>query len=358
MTTFREYQEWAAMEPPPPHSFIGTSMDHEVTPVKPGKTHGRSPAIDYIAVGNNACAWPKPSIRTNGFPHRADPVWDTALTTKFPQPIAGEGELLTPYGTSKPLGVLGTFYDRATELNALMGTQFQELPTLAAEFAANGLTAISLSSSSEDDDMDAANIAESHLRRTPYTMDPVTVAPLLRRIEWEKYIFACGPNTFVAAIQDKNNPGKMVINTTDKKMSVERLATYVPKMKEMIGERTYEELENDRIRSWYYGKELVWSLMTPDERDAWKRKNPGTLMYLRSASHIFHDAWWAEDHEEKRATQQGPVELGLHNLGSDAPDLPWFPDPYEVLSEPTPFELWGEKEDDITGSEFVDQFEF
>jgi hypothetical protein len=100
------------------------------------------------------------------------------MTTKFSVKPKPDAPLVTPHGAAK---VLYDFLDRVSELQYMIDTQDKELATTRAELAANGLTGISFSNE------DAPDIAEDD--STPY----VIPTALVRRIEWEKYLFACGP---------------------------------------------------------------------------------------------------------------------------------------------------------------------
>lgn len=174
---------------------------------------------------------------------KADPVWDTAFTTKFPKnKPAPEAPLVTPRGAAR---VIQNFLDRASEIAYLQETQHLELATTLSEMKANGIDAFSLSSSDEYESLEAANIADIHLKKTPYALrlpdahicadckaegvavltdgeehcrecggevvdiprygDMVYVANMKRRIDWERYIWGCGPIHRVRFDRTKDN---------------------------------------------------------------------------------------------------------------------------------------------------------
>jgi hypothetical protein len=128
---------------------------------------------------------PRPTLVTG----KADPVWDAQFTTKFSSKPKEDAPLVTPKGAAR---VVTQFLDRAAEISYLASTQHLELATTRSELAANGISSTSLSSP-DNEDMDAANIAQSHLRMVPVDPDPAYIATMSRRIEWERFIFACGP---------------------------------------------------------------------------------------------------------------------------------------------------------------------
>lgn len=127
--------------------------------------------------------------RANEHTGKGDPVWSTKFTTKFSRKPTTDAPLVTPMGAAK---VITEFLDRVAEIAYLEATQHYELATTRAELTANGLASFSLSESTEED-MEAANLAESHLRTIPMDPDPIYIATMSRRIEWEQYIWKCGP---------------------------------------------------------------------------------------------------------------------------------------------------------------------
>jgi hypothetical protein len=119
---------------------------------------------------------------------RADKIWDIEHTTKFSRKPKPDAPLVTPHGTVPPFEAFlaraaKVVADREDEIRWLTETQDLELATTRAEMAANGIPAISL------DNETAPEISDNDLAAAPYTYDPV----LDRRIDWERFLFACGP---------------------------------------------------------------------------------------------------------------------------------------------------------------------
>lgn len=128
-------------------------------------------------------------LRATEHAGKADPIWDTAFDTKFPRNKPQEdAPFVTPKGA---LNVIRNFLDRVEEINWLASTQHQELATTMAEMRANGVASASLTDT--EGDLEAANIAASHLNQTPYAPDAVYAANMQRRIDWERFVWACGP---------------------------------------------------------------------------------------------------------------------------------------------------------------------
>lgn len=129
----------------------------------------------------------------------ADPVWVRDFTTKFSRVPEPDAPLVTPYGAAK---VIADFVNRvetdpAAELAFLIETQDQELATTRAEMAANGIASSALERTDEDNTA-AVEVAQSDSTTTHYSPDPAFIAAMSRRIEWERYIYACGPVTRVS----------------------------------------------------------------------------------------------------------------------------------------------------------------
>lgn len=223
----------------------------------------------------------------------------------FKTPIKQEG-LVTPIGTART-HPLDRFLDRVAELNALIATQEQEIATLRQEFAANGLTATSLSSSSADgdDDETSVEITEGDILPVPLSPDPVELAPVLRRIEWERYAWHCSPvqHIFIARRDD----GSPTIRTTSRALTPGDVAAYGPALRAALGDRSLDDLDNDRARAAYYG-------------------GVGSLLYgVKTGDHAPEqtaDERGADDHYAPDAPDGGPVELGLHE-----PAFPYEPPP-------------------------------
>lgn len=263
------------------------------------------------------------------------------LKPYFETPVTQEG-LVQPHGSTKayspPPGLA-----RSAEIWELARTQHLELASMAAEFRANGLTAISLSSSpagENDDDLTAANLAQSHLKMVPYDPDPETIAPLMRRIDWERYILGCSVPTRIYA---KVKPdGSLALACENRTWTTEQLAAYAPKIRELIAGRTGAEIANDRERAYYY-RSAVWASMTPDQQIAWHEKNPEAKAYLDFADdNRERETWFAP---EVVTNGGGPQELNLHSLDVDLEEDGNFQ--MVVLTEPSEFEFWPLSEDEL-----------
>jgi len=149
-----------------------------------------------------------PVIRTPEGAGKADPVWGTAFTTKFSKkPKAETAELRTPKGALK---VIAEFESRVAELDYLMRTQHQDLPSTQRMLRANGIGGFSITSAEAVEDVptpdeleDAADAAEAHLGMTPYAVrladgtygDLVYIRTMSDRIEWEKFRTSCSKLT-------------------------------------------------------------------------------------------------------------------------------------------------------------------
>lgn len=271
-------------------------------------------------------------------------LWRSQLPLRLTHERGNE-ELLTPHGFSAPLHAQ-TFKSKPEELTWLIESQMQELAPLAQEFSANGLSAISLSSSSpsgNDDDLDAANLAEKHLGRVPYDPDPVELADRRRQYEWEQYILACGQSARIY-VRRSAETGQPVLATNDRRLRGEALAAFAPKVKAMMGDRSLDDIENARAHAEHYQK-VVLASMTPREQMAWATKRSLRVQdYLEPAdTNRDRDSWPLEEEQPKG----GPAELGLHWLDTDLDydfgiesDLDHEGRQYAVLYEPSESELW------------------
>ncbi len=237
-----------------------------------------------------------------------------------------------PMGTTKPY-LPESFVTREAEYNFLVSTQFLELPTAQQE-----LGAISLSSSRDDDDDDAlfevrADLTEHNACRygTAYEYNPATpeYSAMAQRIEWEQYILACGQANKVFA--KKNAEGQRVLSATDVRIRGDALLAFKDKVLGLVGDRTLDELENDRARARYF-KKIVWAQMTPAEQMAWMQRTPDVQAYLDPIGNTPTIELWDgnlvrelhEDPDTKDAfitddplpapPASGPQELGLHNI--------------------------------------------
>lgn len=222
---------------------------------------------------------------------KADPVWDQQFTTKFARKPEEDAPLATPIGAAK---VVQDFLDRVEEINWLAQTQHQELPTTLSEMKANGIDGFSLSAAA-DDDMDAANIAASHLRQTPFavrlpdetivdpdTGEPVSVpryadmvyaANMARRIDWERYIYACGPVHRVRFTQMRD--GSLGIEYEGKDKDPETVLAHKRHMKSrwLASHEAlprWEDIANEKARHAHYGKPVL-ATMSDSEYDEYRK---------------------------------------------------------------------------------------
>ncbi len=215
--------------------------------------------------------------------------------------------------------------ERDAATNRVLIEQDKEMATIIEEFTANGFHAISLSSSQNDDDgdeLEAANIAESHLKMVPYgfgikgytepdeygTVRPIynsaeEAAPILRRIEHEK-------------TEAKHSPAVSVMLTDDAQSAIPKTKWMETKMgptrakfmaKRLLAkvQMTPEELVNSRLRVKHYG--VV-----------------GSILYgVTKGNHYPEqsmDMLGVEDMEKPEANNGGENELSLHTLSSDYPE--------------------------------------
>lgn len=210
------------------------------------------------------------------FEGKADPIWDTALESKWPKPI--EPGFVQPIGTAKTLDAMGAFVSRVAEIEAIAATQFMELPTYRDLFAANGLPVIS--SSLDDDESDTwESLSERHrstlsgdLTADEHYIDPEQLAARLRRIELEKASWPNGP-TRKARLTTKN--GQLAIEevngrTPDITFLKNALQTFISAYDALP---TAEELDNMRARAAFYENKPVLAELTPDELHAIRSKD-------------------------------------------------------------------------------------
>jgi hypothetical protein len=182
-----------------PHPAAAQPVEKFVAPARCTRpaTPKRVREYRYFRMPTLTQSIPRPTLVTGA----ADPVWDGQFTTKFSRKPEADAPPVAPKGHQP---VLDRFLDRAAEIEFLARTQHLELATTRAEMAANGIPSFSLSSSTEEDH-EAANIAESHLRIVPLDPDPAYISTMSRRIEWERFMFACGPVHRVRFATTKDN---------------------------------------------------------------------------------------------------------------------------------------------------------
>lgn len=201
----------------------------------------------------------------------------------------------------------------------------KEMATIIDEFRANGFHAVSLSSSSldsEDDDLEAANIADHHLKTVPYafgikgytepdefgTQRPIyrgldELAPILRRIDWEKTEAKHGP---VVSVILTDADGVLSITLKQawmaKKIDAPTMKRMALKLIKGAGITDVETLHNNRAFAEHYG--AVGSALYGVHR--------GPSVPEQSFDDLGADEW-----EKPNANGQGPQELGMHWLNND-----------------------------------------
>jgi hypothetical protein len=82
--------------------------------------------------------------------------------------------------------------DEAAELRWLIDTQHLELATIRQTLLANGVGSVALDRTPESEQADI-DIAEGDVATTHYSPDPQFSSAMRNRIEYEKYLWACGP---------------------------------------------------------------------------------------------------------------------------------------------------------------------
>lgn len=228
--------------------------------------------------------------------------------TLFNRPITEHTK--APVGTAKPF-LPESFVKREAEYAFLVATQNLDLPTINQELAATGITAFSLSSSSNDDDFD---IDEDTIERnacrygTAYTTSELT--PIINRIEWEKFTYRCSKvQKIFLKITDE---GQFDITSDDTAIQPAELARYAKRLFALLEGRTPEELQNDRARVHHYGVlgSILYGVTT------------GEQIPEQSMDNLADPAPQAND---------GPKEIGFHEVD----------EPEELNeNEPTENVLW------------------
>lgn len=268
-------------------------------------------------------------------------TWRDQLPLKIVGDEPTTDRLMQPHGSAMPWHAMA-FASRHTELSWLIESQKHELAPLAQEFAANGLSASSLSSSFDDDDQEAAEISEHRTRRIAYDPDPVELAARQRRYEFDQYLLGCSQprKVFVEVTSD----GKRRFATNDVRVTPDELAATGDEIRARLGTLPSAD---DIARAKHYQR-VVWAAMTPAQQESWQRRSLSVQMYLEQADATDRDAWPLR--EEREAPQTANQELGLHSLDSDVDYQAGFGiqdlhpgRTYEVLLEPSEFELWPEE---------------
>lgn len=242
-------------------------------------------------------------------------TWRDQLPLKIVGDEPATDRLMQPHGSTMPWHAM-TFASRHTELSWLIESQHRELAPLAQEFAANGLSASSLSSSFDDDDLEAANISERRLRRVAYDPDPVELAARQRRYEFDQYLQRCSQTqkVFVEVTSD----GKRRFGTNDVRLTPTDVAAWGDEIRARLG--TLPSVD-DIARAKHYQR-AVWAAMPPAAQDAWLHRTLEVQMYLEQGDTTDRSTWPL--HEEQ--PDGAPQELGLHELEEQLVDVSPIPE--------------------------------
>lgn len=208
----------------------------------------------------------------------------------------------TPHGTV-PFWSIQNELDRRAELQWLEETQALDTPTTTQELRAAGIDAfrLELAASHKDDAADDD------------TTEYVDYQKFAARREWEEFILHCKPTQRIWL--EPKGDGKLTVQTDSVKLTPDDLKQLGRKLKQMLGERSAADLQNDRDRVAFFGK--IGSCLY----GAWHGDHPGIEQDM--------DALGAEDYADREEKNGGPQELGLHNVFEGI-----------VEFEPTPQELW------------------
>lgn len=217
-----------------------------------------------------------------GAPGKADSTWGTRFTTKFSRKPAENAPLVTPKGAAK---VITEFLSRVEELQYLAATvccdyharggdsdehrgPVSDLATIQSELQANGLGSISLDKT--ENDMEAANIAASHLNTTPYDPDPQFAAAMTRRIDWEKYISACGPMNRVRFTATATGTLGIEYRGPDQRDPTAKAEWYRLLKSRFDPLPTLEQVEDGRAFCEHYGQKPILVLMNDVQRNEYR----------------------------------------------------------------------------------------
>lgn len=380
--------------PPPPHTAIAVCKNVPEFAFTPPKSYGtvryprppQAPAIYGPAIPAGLF----PPARPEGVKRQVSPNEELHinLKTRFEPRTTG---MLTPMNRAPAFDSM-TFHDPHAELTWLIETQRQDIANFHEEMRANGFGSISLSQApkSENDDLEAANIAmddevedplvEHNARRFGLAMkySPDELAPILRQIDNERWSAENGTPLRIYAALGPN--GTMNIASAYMKtptltepplMDSDTLnATYLRRMKALIAGRSRADIYHARNRAYHYGH-LVYSLMTPDQQLVWDRRERRARAYLGIADDNTTRVYFAEaderdglaqPHEEEPQTG-GAQEIGFHGDGGEGLVVGnltgWSRlDEYVVSTEPTEYDLWELTEAELaTGVEPLPTFE-
>ena len=198
---------------------------------------------------------------------RADAIWDVAFTTKFSKKPAEDAPLVTPHGA---LTVIDAFVSRAAELDYLINTQHRELATTQQTLRANGIDCVSLSQGPAG--TDPIDVTDGDLSYAD-SVDPTFISTMKRRIDWERFIFACGP---IHKARFEATPEGLLGIAYDgpKKFATPEVTLATRRaLKErwlaIFGSLpTLDRVEEGRAFAAYYGNRPVLAHMSEDERNA------------------------------------------------------------------------------------------
>ncbi len=249
--------------------------------------------------------------------------------------------------------------DRATK-RAIFEAD-KEIPFIVDEFRANGFRAMSLSSSTKttnDDELEAANIAEKHLGITPLAFgqkgtetvptpehvrflcnmfgieapETITVPVynsleelpgILRRIDWERGEKMNGPLIRVRLVPNADKFGVQAEQPwMMKHLSPEMMVDFGKRMKAACRYKTFEELDHARAMCEYYG-------IGSGIYKVWHGEQvPEQTMNALGAEDLTVPKKERALPVERRSAAlvaQGEQELGLHGTSEDMleADIPW-----------------------------------
>lgn len=275
-------------------------------------------------------------------------------------------DTLSPYGTVPAFHAM-TFHDPHAELSWLMQTQMRDIALTDEEIAFRGISVASIGSSSQNDDA-PLDIADDNERTALVPMDDrwskdpqanhdarrygtpdmgMELAPVIRRIEWERDFLACGqPNRIYIGVDET---GAKYPTCTDRRWQPEQLVPYLEWMREAVAGRSGQDILEARERAHHYGA-LVLSLMSEDEQTSWMTRDWRYRFYLNefastNVDNELHtlkllDAW------REPVAERGPVELGFHGDGGDM-HIDWDRELTGFLAitdedpeEPGEYQLW------------------
>lgn len=244
------------------------------------------------------------------------------LVPLFKTPIAQQG-FVAPMNSLKgvdhllgrvaAIERLATHQAREAATDRLLVESDKELPFIVDEFRANGFQAVSLSSSQEDDARDPSELNEVSIFHVPTVygaaaLDIIQAAPILRRIEWERWTMMSGLPMKVTLVSTEN--GGVAAHSTDRRLSKTERDALGLKIGRASGLTTADKLEDNR--AWATLNGAVGSILY------------GVTTGIQYPEQDMDDRG-AEDEYPQEEVLQGPQELGLHNKSQRG----------EVLSEPS-----------------------